>query len=272
MGAERSGARRAISLVSNQTRALKTWSHFFIISLQVKEHKNKKHFVNEKRQPINSVSVTKQIRPSYVYASISTTMKETAAIWFLLLLLCHAEIAHLSENSVGSRRSSTSLSPDNNNDYDDMDGNHSDNDSITVLDKQVNYQTGISSQIFEQDTLENYIQHAFVKDSDNNNITANCANATQDAGLDSNHFHSLLMAVLRDKMNLIRKFDNDVFDYNVNDGRYTSLICWLYNLKLNIPDESFRSGIFSVVSELYMFTVFYCTSAFHVQVCCSSNF
>ena len=35
--------------------------------------------------------------------------------------------------------------------------------------------------------------------------------------------------------------------------RYQSLICWLYNLKLNIPDEHFRSGFFSVVSFVFIY-------------------
>jgi hypothetical protein len=48
--------------------------------------------------------------------------------------------------------------------------------------------------------------------------------------------------------------DNDVND---DDGKYQSLLCWLYNLKLNIPDEHFSSGIFSVVSFFLLFFLFY---------------
>ena len=41
--------------------------------------------------------------------------------------------------------------------------------------------------------------------------------------------------------------EDNIIEESDDNGKYTSLLCWLYNLKLNIPDESFSSGIISVV-------------------------
>ena len=45
--------------------------------------------------------------------------------------------------------------------------------------------------------------------------------------------------------------DSNIFDlahYMIGSKRYHSLICWLWNLKIALPDEHFKKGILSVVS------------------------
>jgi hypothetical protein len=45
--------------------------------------------------------------------------------------------------------------------------------------------------------------------------------------------------------------DSDISDlgyHMIRSRRYNSLICWLWNLKIALPDEKFKKGILSVVS------------------------
>ena len=80
-----------------------------------------------------------------------------------------------------------------------------------------------------------------------NDITEKCANNSTKQYYNS--FPSKLLSLIlqqgtRDtNMGLDNNDDNGDDDY-----KYDSLFCWLYNLKLIVPDEHFRSGIFSVVS------------------------
>ncbi len=94
--------------------------------------------------------------------------------------------------------------------------------------------------------------HLFLQNNDDD-IAHKCSNTntTQD------HYSNFLIMSLLRRGNIMIK-NNDKQDGSIDDmsttngiignGRYESLICWLYNLKLNIPDEHFSNGIFSVVS------------------------
>lgn len=37
---------------------------------------------------------------------------------------------------------------------------------------------------------------------------------------------------------------------SASSSRYQPLVCWLYKAKLNLPDESFQEGMFTVVSTI----------------------
>ena len=62
-------------------------------------------------------------------------------------------------------------------------------------------------------------------------------------------FHSSLLMYLIQAGISNSNSEQMMMEEEKHNGSYNSMICWLYNLKLNIPDEHFKSGIFSMVSE-----------------------